>query len=188
MADKLAEVIRGHRVPLFFLEACQSAKTATDPSASVAGKLLESGVASVVAMCHSVLVETARRFVSSFYGELMNGQRVGQAMLAGQRALKNDTRRGRSFTAEFRLEDWFVPVLFQEEQDPQMIRDLPAEAVRTIERRGWKLALGSIPPEPDHTFVGRSRELLAAERVLGSEEYVVLLGSGGEARPRWRRN
>jgi tetratricopeptide (TPR) repeat protein len=182
MADKLAETIRGHRVPLFFLEACESAKTATDPSASVAGKLLECGVASVVAMSHSVLVETARRFVSAFYGELMNGQRVGQAMLAGQRALKNDTRRGRSFAGEFHLEDWFVPVLFQEEQDPQLIRELPAEAVREMEERGREVALGDIPPEPEHSFVGRSRELLAAERVLAREKYVVLLGSGGEGK------
>jgi len=65
-----------------------------------------------------VLVETARRFVAVFYQEPMSGKRVGQAMLAGQRALKMDTFRGKVFTGELRLEDWFVPVLFQEEQDP----------------------------------------------------------------------
>ena len=57
-ADHIAAVVRKHRVPLFFLDACQTAKTEADPSASVAGKLLESGVASVAAMSHSVLVET----------------------------------------------------------------------------------------------------------------------------------
>ena len=34
-ADKLAEVMREHRVPLVFLEACQSARADEDPSASV---------------------------------------------------------------------------------------------------------------------------------------------------------
>jgi hypothetical protein len=57
-ADALAQVMRSHRVPLFFLEACQSATAEKDPTASVAGRLLQGGVASVVAMSHSVLVET----------------------------------------------------------------------------------------------------------------------------------
>jgi tetratricopeptide (TPR) repeat protein len=175
-------VIRDRRVPLMFLDACQSAKAMADPSASVAGKLLESGVASVTAMSHSVLVETARRFVSEFYRDLVSGKRVGQAMLAGQRALKADTSRGRVFTGELHLEDWFVPILFQEEQDPQLVREIPAEKIRAIAERGRRLTLGKIPEEPQHAFVGRSRELLAAERVLARERYVVLRGVGGEGK------
>jgi hypothetical protein len=63
------------------------------PTASVAAKLLEEGVTSVVAMSHSVLVETARRFVQAFYAALAGGARVGQAMLAGQQALYGDPYR-----------------------------------------------------------------------------------------------
>src|ERR1700730_14576010 len=96
-ADEVARIAREHRVPLFFLDACQTAQAVTDPSASVAGRLLESGVASVAAMSHSVLVETARRFIAEFYQELLSGKRVGQAMLAGQRALKSDSFRGKTF-------------------------------------------------------------------------------------------
>ncbi|MGH6631049.1 MAG: CHAT domain-containing protein, partial [Burkholderiales bacterium] len=81
-AEKLAEVIRDHRIPLVFLEACQSAKTEENPTASVAARLLQEGVTSVVAMSHSVLVETARRFVAAFYRSLAEGKRVGAAMLA----------------------------------------------------------------------------------------------------------
>jgi tetratricopeptide (TPR) repeat protein len=182
MADKLAEVICRHRVPLFFLDACQTAKAVADPAASVAGKLLESGVASVAAMSHSVLVETARRFVAVFYQELMSGKRVGQAMLAGQRALRMDTFRGKVFTGELHLEDWFVPVLFQEEQDPQLIHDVPAEQVQSIIAQQRELALGRVPAEPEHGFVGRSRELLTAERLLADERYVVFQGDGGEGK------
>ena len=36
-------------------------------------------------MSHSVLVETARRFVEAFYGALAAVSRVGDAMLEGQR-------------------------------------------------------------------------------------------------------
>ncbi len=70
-ADQLAATIREHRIPLVFLEACQSAKAEEDPTASVAAKLLAEGVSSVAAMSHSVLIETARRFVQVFYSELL---------------------------------------------------------------------------------------------------------------------
>ena len=181
-AEKLAASLRDHRVPLFFLEACQSARTDKDPTASVAGKLLQSGVASVAAMSHSVLVETAKRFVETFYPELMKGRSVGEAMLAGQRALFQDKFRGKTFTGDLRLEDWFVPVLFQEEQDPQLIRETPAADVRAGIERRQKLALGALPETPPHTFIGRSRELLAAERLLERERFVVLRGEGGEGK------
>jgi len=61
---------------------------AEQASESVASEILKMGVASVVAMSHSVLVETARRFVAAFYGALARGARVGDAMLEGQRQLK----------------------------------------------------------------------------------------------------
>lgn len=56
--SELGPLLRDHRIPLVFLEACQTA-TAEKASESVASELLKVGVASVVAMSHSVLVETA---------------------------------------------------------------------------------------------------------------------------------
>jgi tetratricopeptide (TPR) repeat protein len=181
-AEKIAGIVRDHRIPLFFLEACQTAKAVADPSASVAGRLLESGVASVAAMSHSVLVETARRFIAEFYKELLSGKRVGQAMLAGQRALKSDTFRGKTFTGELHLEDWFVPVLFQEEQDPQLIHEVPSQQVEAIIAKEKILALGELPAEPPHQFLGRSRDLLQAERILARKPYLVVQGAGGEGK------
>ena len=85
----------------------------------------------VFALSHSVLVETARRFVESFYHALADGKRVGAAMLAGQRQLKDGTFRGKIFSVgELRLEDWFVPVLFQEKEDPQLFRSTPSRQTR----------------------------------------------------------
>src|SRR5205823_5796694 len=43
-------------------------------------------------------------------------------------------------------------------------------------------SLGALPREPSHRFVGRSRELLEAERRLVAERYVVLRGEGGEGK------
>ena len=181
----LESLLRDHRIPLVFLDACQTAQ-AEQASESVASELLKVGVASVVAMSHSVLVETARRFVEAFYDALAAGKRVGDAMLAGQRRLKDDTFRGRIFGAgELRLEDWFVPVLFQEKEDPQLFKIAPTKQTVADFRTALAAHLGELPLAPETGFIGRSRELLALQRLLrpeGTARYAVVRGQGGEGK------
>ena len=181
--DQLGPLLNNYRIPLVLLEACQSAQ-AEAGSESVASELLQRGVASVVAMSHSVLVETARRFVAAFYTELARGQRVGQAMLAGQRALHSDPSRGQRYgIGELKLADWFVPVLYQEQDDPQLFTATPAPQTQEDLRSRQRARLGEVPSEPADTgFVGRSRDLLALERLLRLERWAVLRGQGGEGK------
>ena len=182
-ARKLAENIRDNRVPLFFLEACQSAKAEEDPTASVAAALLDEGVASVVAMSHAVLVETARRFVGSFYKELAEGACVGKAMLEGQRELESDRFRLKIFGAgRLELEDWFVPVLYQEREDLQLLTQVPSREIEGIDQQALERRFGALPATPEHDFIGRSRELLKLERLLEQKPYAVLCGQGGEGK------
>jgi tetratricopeptide (TPR) repeat protein len=179
-AKELAAELRDYGVPLFFLNACQSALSINDPMASVAARLLEEGVGSVVAMSHSVLVETARRFVEPFYKSLAEGKRVGDAMLAGQAALYEDRYRFKVMGAgNLELQDWFVPVLYQDEDDPQLFTVRPGEAAARLAAQRRELQLGKLPEPPEHTFVGRSRMLLYLERLLELEKYAVIRGSGG---------
>jgi tetratricopeptide (TPR) repeat protein len=183
LTNQLGPLLNNYRIPLVLLDACQSAK-AEAGAESVASELLQRGVASVVAMSHSVLVETARRFVASFYAELAKGQRVGQAMLAGQRALHSDPRRGQRYgIGELKLADWFVPVLYQEKDDPQLFTASPALQTQEDLRSRLRARLGAVPPEPAETgFVGRSRDLLALERLLRQERWAVVRGQGGEGK------
>ncbi|MBI1381653.1 MAG: CHAT domain-containing protein [Planctomycetaceae bacterium] len=194
-ADKLGERLRNAGVGLFFLEACQSAQSIRSPEASVAGSLLQSGIGSVAAMSHSVLVETAKQFTAVFYPALAAGARVGAAMLKGQIALERERQRGWGWEPRdgepgkidrrpLELQDWFVPVLYQDGEDPVLLADVPGERVRRELEKDRALALGKLPSPPQHAFVGRSRELLAAERLLveASKGYVVLRGEGGEGK------
>lgn len=191
--DTLGPLLRDHGIALVFLEACQSAQ-AEQASESVASEMLKTGVASVVAMSHSVLVETSRRFVTAFYGALAQGARVGDAMLAGQSELHARPFRGRIFgEADLELRDWFVPVLFQDKADPQLFKETPTK--QTAEDRRTRISgrLHATPPEPATGFIGRSRELLRLERVLQQQRYAVLRGQGGEGKTalaaefaRWR--
>jgi tetratricopeptide (TPR) repeat protein len=186
-ADDIGATLRHHRVPLFVLEACQTAKTEDQPHASVAAALLRAGVASVVAMSHSVLVSTAQRFFEAFYGGLVEGQRIGTAMASAQRALKlNRTRHERDDGSRLELDDWLVPVLFQEgDADPQLVpggADLSPQA-KDARRRKSEQAQGKLPPPPAHSFVGRGRELLAIDRMLlrapEGGRLLALVGPGG---------
>ena len=191
--DKLGPALLDHRIPLVFLEACQTAQ-AEDGTGSVASELLQAGVASVIAMTHSVLVATAWRFVAAFYGKLAAGSRVGEAMLAAQQRLHDDDFRAHIFGAgELRLQDWFVPVLFQEKDDRQMFTSLPSGQAKAITAERQQNRLGELPKPPATGFIGRSRELLSLQRLLSRQRWALVCGNGGEGKTalavefaRWR--
>ncbi|HND87412.1 MAG TPA: tetratricopeptide repeat protein, partial [Saprospiraceae bacterium] len=181
-ADEILAELRGFRIPFFFLDACQSAVAEKDPTASVAATLLETGAASVAAMSYSVLVSTAEVFAKAFYAALAGGSRIGSAMLAGQRALHEDAVRGELPQGEkLRLHDWFVPVLYQEQKDPRLVKEIPGAQSRQIMDAQRAARAGEVPDKPygGHHFVGRKRELLYLERLLLLEPYAVLQGPGG---------
>ncbi|MFK7922142.1 MAG: CHAT domain-containing protein, partial [Bacteroidia bacterium] len=179
-ADQMVELLDKNRIPLVFLEACQTAQVDTDPTASVAGRLLQAGVSSVVAMTHSVLVETARRFTGAFYKALANGKRIGEAMLVGQQYLYFDDFRGEIMgKGELHLKDWFVPVLYQEKEDPYLIRKRVSQQSQTLQQKARQLKLGALPAPPPQSFIGRSRQLLALERLLLQKSWAVIRGQGG---------
>jgi hypothetical protein len=179
-ADKLAAILREHRIPLVFLEACQTAQSEDNAVKSVAAALLNAGIVSVVAMTHSVLVVTAELFVREFYTHLAQGQRIGAAMLAGQRALMTDKTRFDDGSGDgFFIEDWFIPVLYQEREDPPLFHRLLPQRLQDLQHQQRQTALGDLPATPPHSFIGRSRELLAFERLLLTTPYLVITGQGG---------
>jgi tetratricopeptide (TPR) repeat protein len=181
-AKDLGEVLAEERVPLFVLEACQTAQAEEKAESSVAAGLLRAGVGSVVAMSHAVLVETARRFVEAFYPALARGRRIGAAMVEAQQALFADRRRNRRGQAEWTLHDWFVPVLFQDETgDVVLLPPGPLPEPGLVEQ-AEEHRLARTPGPPDHGFVGRSHELLRLLRLLQGHRAVALLGTGGQGK------
>jgi tetratricopeptide (TPR) repeat protein len=103
-------------------------------------------------------------------------------MLAGQCALKDDDFRGTLLGAgDLRLEDWFVPVLFQEKADPRLFTAAAAR-VRADLKLALRGRLGAVPAPPETGFIGRSRDLLALERLLSRGRWAVIRGQGGEGK------
>lgn len=184
-ASKIGGLLRDRRVPLFVLEACQTATAEKQSETSVAAELLRQGVVSVVAMRYSVVVPTATEFVHAFYGALVKGKRIGTAMVEAQLALKHAPVR-LDFGAKGRLslEDWMVPVLFQEGDDPQIFVGGVDTRPAAIEDRKKVDAVrrGDLPQLPGHGFVGRAKELLRIERRIRCQRRVAILGRGGEGK------
>ena len=81
-----------------------------------------------------------------------------------------------------------MPVLYQEEHDPQLVtRLLPEQVQIAAKPTQRRLSLGALPEPPPHSFIGRSRELLALERLLQiptphEQSYAVVRGQGGEGK------
>jgi tetratricopeptide (TPR) repeat protein len=180
---ELRPLLRDYRIQLVFLGAFSSIALKTRVSECIASELLELGTVSVAVMSHNVLVETLRRFVQSFYTDLARGLRVGEGMLRSQRSLKDDNFRGRIFgMGDLRLEDWFIPVLYQEQDDPQLFKTTPAKQTQKDIETALATRIGDLPAVPKTGFIGRSRELLMLQRLLRKERYAVIRGQGGEGK------
>lgn len=75
-----------------------------------------------------------------------------------------------------------MPVLFQEKEDPQLFTSTPAPQTQEDLKAALATRLGELPPEPATGFVGRSRDLLALQRLLRHQRYAVVRGQGGEGK------
>jgi len=178
--DEIGPLLADHRIQLIVLAAYQAAQ-AGHVTDSVATALLRVGVASVVALSHSMLLVTARRFMELFYQVLAEGRRIGEAMLAAQRTLSDESVQVFG-TARLRLHDSFVPVLYQEQDAPRLFSRIPAPSTREQMQIEQQTRLGALPPPPETGFIGRSRELLALERQLRGQRWVLIRGQGGEGK------
>ncbi len=97
-AADLGTLLNDTGVPLMLLDACQTAQTdQANPFGSVASKLIEAGIGSVLAMNYSVLVSATRLLTAAFYGGLAHGQTIGQAVDAARFAMLMEPERARLY-------------------------------------------------------------------------------------------
>ncbi len=197
-ADQIGTLLNQRNIPLVILDACQTAMQKTEFS-SVAAKLMEAGIGSVIAMNYSVLVPTTRKFVEAFYRDLAAGRSVAEATEGARRALLGDKHRldiyrgGKNEPLD--LNDWFLPALYQQSQDPVLF-STAKDAKRAKKKHGEvpvEPERGGFPKPPSHGFHGRARELLELERLMlprpdaegkpkPGHRIVVLHGWGGQGK------
>jgi hypothetical protein len=114
-AEQLGTLLAKYRIRLVVLEACRSDTVGKIVASSVAPRLIQAGVGSVLSMSHAVHVEAAKRLLDRFYRELANGTTIGQAVAEARSALISTPARWLEYGPGARtitLNDWFLPHLY----------------------------------------------------------------------------
>ena len=180
-AAVLGKVLHRQKVGLMVLSACQSAMIGgEDPLGSVAARLTQAGLPSVLAMTQSVLVATTQALFGDFYKFLAQGKAIGTALDTARLELYLKPERGERQRGLDRvhllLMDWFLPALYQSGPGGALLtkaEGTPAPA------QPW----GNLPERPEAGFFGRTRELWDIERQFcGGTRRLVLHGFGGQGK------
>ena len=178
-AQQLNTLLRDYAVPAVVLNACQSAmldERAQDAFASVATALLRSGVRSVVAMAYSLYVSGGKEFLPQFYRRLFEAGSVAEATRAGRREMLAHPLRVCA-RGEFPLNDWILPVLYQQEP---LDFSFAAEAKRSFAAPESKLPEEIAQERSPYGFIGRDGPLLELERAMHRTPPAILIeGLGG---------
>jgi len=182
-SDELGQALATARVPLFVLNACQSAQeeSGADPYSSVAAQLVATGAKGVVAMTYSVYATTAADFMQRFYERLVQGAPLSEAVAAAR--LRLYTAPDRAFViGPLPLRDWIVPALYQQELSYLPIpagAAAPTEGEQEDEAR--RRQVEEACAEGPFGFIGRDYDLLRIERALRQDDtpWALLTGIGG---------
>lgn len=177
-AAELAGVMNEARIPVVILNACQSAMQDYAPESNLASRLSAAGVRSVLAMAYSVTVSAAREFMEAFYREVFAHGRLSQAVTRGRQQLLLKKRRNGYFGMQVELEDWMLPVLYENEPVRLEVRASAAEEQAFLARQAGLHRERTVK----HGFWGRDLDILSVERrLLASPQRNILLleGMGG---------
>ena len=179
------------------LSACQSGAVGAEASAEeeagktraingVAARLTQAGLPAVIAMSHTVLVETTRRLFGEFYARLGDHLGVGAALDEARQHLyghpdRGERRRGEQEVVTLNLYDWFLPALYQTGADAPLLTDVDGTA--QTDGSGAAEGGGVLPPKPESGFHGRTVELWMIERAfLGGTRRITVTGFGGQGK------
>lgn len=177
---QIAQNLADCRVPIFVLNACKSGQEGEEKFSSVATRLVSLGAKGVVAMAYSIYAQAAKHFMGRLYGELAAGATLDSAVAAGRREILNQPQRP-SPKGDRPLQDWLVPVLYQQESyQPFIPTPTDAEVLALEEFPEPTVSnLVGFPEEGAYGFIGRDYDILRLERAFRQTNLVLLQGMGG---------
>ena len=176
-ADELAQLLLAHRIPIAILNACQSGKQVGDRETSLGNQLMQAGLQTVLAMSYSVTVSAAALMMAQLYAHLFERGDLAAAIRRARLELHNRKGRRAYFDQTIDLEDWLLPVVYQNQA-----QQLKTRALSDGERAARYARLAARYPEPRvaYRFVGRDLDILHIERCLLTRNNLLLLrGMGG---------
>ncbi len=178
-AQELANLLLSHQIPIAILNACQSGKQVGERETSLGSRLMQAGVQLVLAMGYSVTVTAAQLLMSTLYRQLFANANLSFAISRARSELYNRKARKVYFDQLLDLEDWLLPVVYQNQPQQLAVRQFtPEESKAHFEALAE--AARYAPPEPQYGFVGRDLDILQLEKRLLTQRNIVLVrGMGG---------
>jgi tetratricopeptide (TPR) repeat protein len=179
-AAEIAQSLTDCGVPIFVLNACKSAQEGGGSFSSVATRLVSLGAKGVVAMAYSVQAEAAKQFIGRLYEQLVEGTSLSSAVASARRKVLSQRLRP-SPKGYLPLQDWLVPVLYQQESYTPFIPTTTDTDVLDIEDflEPTVSNLVGFPQEGRYGFIGRDYDILRLERAFRQNNIVLLQGMGG---------
>ena len=178
-ASELASLLVKHHIPITILNACQSGKQIGERETSLGSHLIQAGLQLVLAMGYSVTVSAAELLMSTLYQHLFAGDDLAVAIRHARTELYNNKERRAYFDQKIDLEDWLLPVVYQNQPVTLQPREFtPEERAVWFERKAEEKRY--TPPDPQYGFVGRDIDILQIEkRMLTKRNILLVRGMGG---------
>ena len=178
-ASELASLLVKHHVPITILNACQSGKQIGERETSLGSHLIQAGLQLVLAMGYSVTVSAAELLMSTLYQHLFAGDDLAVAIRHARTELYNNKERRAYFDQKIDLEDWLLPVVYQNQPVTLQPREFtPEERTAWFEHKAEEKRY--TPPDPQYGFVGRDIDILQIEKRLLTKRNILLVrGMGG---------
>ncbi len=146
---------------------------------SLGSRLMQAGVQLVLAMGYSVTVSAAELMMRTLYQKLFENDDLKIAIRQARAELYNHKERRAYFDQVIDLEDWLLPVVYQNAPVALQPREFtPPERAAWFESKAEEKSY--IPPEPTYGFVGRDLDILQIEkRLLAKRNILLVRGMGG---------
>ena len=177
--EELRDLLTTYQIPIAILNACQSGKQIGDRETSMGSKLMLAGVQLVVAMGYSVRIQAAEKFMSVLYAQLFKSGDLSSAVHQARKELYNDNKRNARLGKVIELQDWLLPIIYQNDPVQLSKRDFtPEERIDYYKRE--KKRRENIQLESFYEFVGRDIDILQIEKSLLTRPNILLVrGMGG---------
>ncbi len=167
--EHIAALLQSHQIPLAILNACQSGMQVGEQETSLGSRLMTAGVQMVLAMGYSVTVSAAELLMRHLYEHLLATKQPHQAFRRARLELYNHKPRRAVFNQQINLEDWLLPVVYQN-HDVAELPIIPFANPAEAEAHYAAQASRYRAPELNYGFFGRDVDILAIEnRLLGHE-------------------
>ncbi len=178
-AAELADLLISRQVPIAILNACQSGKQIGASETSLGSRLMQAGVQMVLAMGYSVTVSAAELLMKTLYTHLFASDDLSIAIRHARTELYNHKARRAYFDQQIDLEDWLLPVVYQNQPLRLGVREFTPQEREDFYAHQAELAR-TAPREPRYGFVGRDLDILHIEKRLLTRRNILLIrGMGG---------